>query len=173
MTEPRCLTRSDRADSQPTAAERDASESTHSDASNAERTDPTTMLLQRSQDRPVSAAVATPPSGCRVLLVEDEGFTGFMIETMLRARGCGEVWLVGAVDEALAQLQRQRPDVAVLDVNLGRQLVFPVAEQLERQQVPLLFATAYPRAWMPPRWRRAPLPQKAPPPMSRSNLAAI
>ena len=152
MTEPRCATRSDRPGPEPT--------------------DPFLYPIAPPQpDRTAAAATidargGMPPAprgplnGRRILLVEDETFAAFMIETMLLARGCREVWIEGSVDGALERLRTQRPDAAVLDVNLGRQLVFPVAEQLGRMGVPLLFATAHPHEWMPPNWQHSPMLRK-------------
>jgi len=146
MTEPRCATHSDHREPEQIVA------------CSAPATLPKPNPDARS--KPQSSPPCGPLHGRRILLVEDEAFAAFMIETMLLARGCCEVWIEASVDGALERLRTLRPDVAVLDVNLGQKLVFPVAEQLERMGVPLLFATAYPRDWMPPRWQHAPLLQK-------------
>ena len=45
--------------------------------------------------------------------------------------------------EALRLLQGERPDVALLDVNLRGELVTPVAEELRAQGVPFMLASAY------------------------------
>jgi CheY-like chemotaxis protein len=50
---------------------------------------------------------------------------------------------VSAIEEALDLLANQRPDVAVLDVNLRGVMVTPVAEALERQNIPFVLSTAY------------------------------
>jgi hypothetical protein len=42
-----------------------------------------------------------------------------------------------------------RPDAAVLDVNLGNELSFPVADALMAARSPFLFLTAYNRAVLP------------------------
>lgn len=116
-----------------------------------------TML---ESNRLTVAAPAATLTGRRVLVVEDEQLVAFMIETMLLAHDCGEVWHAATVDDALRLLAQGRPDLALLDVNLGPELVFPVADELVRQQVPLLFATACPRDRMPPRWQQWPVLQK-------------
>jgi CheY-like chemotaxis protein len=151
MTEPRCATRSDRLEPEPTDTSLPPIEPTRPDrtAAAAAVDTPRAPLPPRG-----------PLNGRRILLVEDEAFVAFMIETMLLARGCREVWIEASVDGALERLRTQCPDLAVLDVNLGRQLVFPVAEQLERMGVPLLFATAHPHDWMPSGWQHAPMLRK-------------
>lgn len=83
--------------------------------------------------------------GRNVMVVEDEAIVSFMIEDMLLDRGCAAVWHASSVEEALRLLESRRPDLAVLDVNLGGELVFPVAARLEAAQIPFVFATGYGR----------------------------
>jgi CheY-like chemotaxis protein len=45
--------------------------------------------------------------------------------------------------EALKLLANHRPDVAVLDINLGTGTSIAVAEELTRKNIPFLFATGY------------------------------
>ena len=44
------------------------------------------------------------------------------------------------------------PALAVLDVNLGGERVYPVAERLETAGVPFLFTTGYGRSGIEPKW---------------------
>lgn len=83
--------------------------------------------------------------GLNVMVVEDEAIVSFMIEDMLLDRGCAAVWHASNVDEALNLLGERQPDLAVLDVNLGGELVFPVARRLEAAGIPFVFATGYGR----------------------------
>ncbi len=83
--------------------------------------------------------------GLNVMVVEDEAIVSFMIEDMLLDRGCTAVWHASNVDEALKLLAARQPDLAVLDVNLGGELVFPVARKLEAAGIPFVFATGYGR----------------------------
>jgi selenocysteine lyase/cysteine desulfurase len=50
---------------------------------------------------------------------------------------------VGTVEAALRLLERERPDVAALDVNLGSQKVTPVAERLRSLNIPFVLSSAY------------------------------
>lgn len=81
----------------------------------------------------------------RVMIVEDEALVAMMVEDLLGDLGCEIVGSFGVVDDALAFLDRDPPamDGAVLDVNIGGEMVFPVAEQLQRRGVPFVFATGY------------------------------
>jgi CheY-like chemotaxis protein len=52
---------------------------------------------------------------------------------------------VPEVNDALALLASgaAQPDAAILDVNLGGQMVFPVVEVLRQRGVPFIFLTGY------------------------------
>ena len=57
---------------------------------------------------------------------------------------------------ALALLEAEPVDLAVLDINLQGETVFPVAEALREQGVPFVFATAYQEASILPEYRDVP-----------------
>lgn len=99
-------------------------------------------------------------TGLNVLVVEDETLISFLVEDMLQELGCREVWHAGGIAEAIALVERHRPDLALLDVNLGSEMVFPVADRLEQAGIPFLFATGYGRGGMPVRWNGRPVIQK-------------
>ena len=82
--------------------------------------------------------------GLRVLLVEDEGLVAMLIEDMLDDFGCVLAGSVGSVAQAMQWLDEGgQADAALLDVNLGGEAVWPVAEALMRQGVPFAFTTGY------------------------------
>lgn len=87
-------------------------------------------------------APANPLSGLRLLLVEDEAMVAMMVEDMLHDLGCVVVEVAGTVTRGLAAAEREI-DGAVLDVNLGSEAVFPVAEALKARGVPFIFSTGY------------------------------
>jgi CheY-like chemotaxis protein len=92
--------------------------------------------------------------GLTVLVVEDESFVAMTLADMMRYDfGCGAVLDACTVAEALRLLEQQRPDLAVLDVNLGGQRVFPVAERLTAMGIPFVFETGYGRRGVPEQWR--------------------
>jgi len=78
-----------------------------------------------------------------VLLVEDEPLVAMMMSETLADLG----WLVlgpfGSVSAAALALRANRVAVAILDINLGNELVFPLAELLQAKGVPYLFVTGY------------------------------
>lgn len=79
----------------------------------------------------------------RVLVVEDETLIAMDIETMLTRLGCSVVGPVPTVARALALLDREEPDFAILDVNLGPERSTTVAEALRERGVPFALATGY------------------------------
>jgi CheY-like chemotaxis protein len=79
----------------------------------------------------------------RVLVVEDEMLVAALLEDRLEALGCQVIGPAPGVAEALKLLDDEQVDAAVLDVNLGGEMVFPVADALAERGIPFIFATAY------------------------------
>lgn len=87
-------------------------------------------------------------SAPRIMIVEDEALVALMVEDLLTDFGCEISGSFGAVDDALAFLvdaavPPPTVDGAVLDVNVGGTMVFPVAERLRAAGIPFVFATGY------------------------------
>jgi CheY-like chemotaxis protein len=78
-----------------------------------------------------------------VLIVEDEFVIAMDLQLMLEDHGWQVLGPVGTVREALGILGHELPSVALLDVNLGDELVTPVAEFLQTRGVPFAVASAY------------------------------
>ncbi len=81
--------------------------------------------------------------GLKVLLVEDDFIVAFDMQVLLQDCGAEVLGPASTVAEGQALVARERPDAAVLDVNLNGEFVFGLARQLREQGVPMLFATAY------------------------------
>jgi CheY-like chemotaxis protein len=80
----------------------------------------------------------------RILLVEDEGLVAMMLEDLIDDLGCKLAGSLASVGEALAWIDAGgEADAALLDVNLGGEQVFPVAEALKARGVPFAFTTGY------------------------------
>ena len=76
-----------------------------------------------------------------VLVLDDEPIILMDLEFMLRDAGMVPLTASSAA-RALAILKDQRPDLAILDVNLGRgQTCAPVAAELEAMNVPYMLHT--------------------------------
>jgi DNA-binding response OmpR family regulator len=72
------------------------------------------------------------------------------------------------MDEALRLASHTSLDAAILDVNVGGAVVFPVADVLRRRGVPIIFATGYGSGELPPRFQNDPALSK---PFSYEALA--
>jgi CheY-like chemotaxis protein len=82
-------------------------------------------------------------SGRRILVVEDEMLVLMMTEDMLADLGCESVTSAATVDQALALIDAEGFDAALLDMNLGGDKSFPVADALAARGVPFIFSTGY------------------------------
>ena len=94
--------------------------------------------------------------GLEILLVEDEALVAAMLEDMLADFGCILAGSAATVSEALAAVEAAAEiDAAILDVNLGGDKVYPVADILVGRGVPIVFSTAYGPADLVERYPRA------------------
>ena len=82
--------------------------------------------------------------GKTILVVEDDYILAMHVADTLRQEGATVIGPAGSVRQALRLLERSISlDAAVLDVNLGAERVYPVADALIARKVPLVFATGY------------------------------
>lgn len=100
-------------------------------------------------------------SGRRVLVVEDEYFIADDIARALKLLGAEVVGPAQSQAEAMGLVgSGEHIDFAVLDINLGGETVFPVADALRARGVPFVFATGYDQYCLPlayadlPRWEK-------------------
>ena len=92
-----------------------------------------------------------------ILFVEDEPLVAIMVQDMLEELGFAVLGPAGSVAAALTLLEGAAPAAAVLDCNLGREKVWPVAERLQRERVPFVFSTGYGAAGIDPRFASVPV----------------
>ena len=109
-------------------------------------------------------------AGLRVLVVEDEMMVSMLIEDMLDDLGCKVVGPASRLDEALALAGEAELDCAVLDVNLGGQSIFPLADFLRAKGAPFAFATGYGDAGLREVDKGSPVLQK---PFRETDLARV
>lgn len=78
------------------------------------------------------------------LLVEDEYLVALHIEGLLQDLGLSVIGPAARLADALKLAQEVRQlDLALLDVNLGGELSWPVARVLLARQVPFVFVSGY------------------------------
>jgi CheY-like chemotaxis protein len=103
----------------------------------------------------------------RVLVVEDEIMIRMLLEDMLGDLGYDVAGAAGRFDEAMALARDADIDVAILDVNLNGNPVYPVADVLIGRGVPFIFSTGYGEQGLPDAYKNCQLLQK---PFQLENL---
>lgn len=97
--------------------------------------------------------------GLQVLLVEDDTMLSMMLEDALSILGCS-VTKAARVADAMDLAAGVEADIAVLDVNIAGEHVYPVARALRWRGIPFVFVTAYVREGIPVEFRDEPLLHK-------------
>jgi DNA-binding response OmpR family regulator len=82
-------------------------------------------------------------NGARLLIVEDEYLLAREMADYFENLGAEIVGPVGTVAHALALIASSHIQIAVLDVNLRDERVYPVADLLTLKQIPFVFASGY------------------------------
>jgi two-component system, response regulator PdtaR len=85
----------------------------------------------------------------RVLLVEDEFMIAEFIAGLLTAHGMVVAGQVGTVAAALEAIETVAFDCALLDVNLNKESIAPVADRLAARGARYVFLTGYARHRLP------------------------
>lgn len=108
-------------------------------------------------------------AGQRILVVEDEYFIAQELLLLLRETGAEPVGPVSTLAQALGLAARAGAlDGAILDVNLGGEMVWPLVDLLRSRGVRIVLATGYSDLAIPERY--ADLPRCEKPTGSRDLL---
>jgi two-component sensor histidine kinase/CheY-like chemotaxis protein len=84
-----------------------------------------------------------PASKITALLVEDEPLIAMMMADMLAEFDFDVLGPFATVDKAMSAVDQTSVQVALLDVNLAGEMVYPVASRLRELGVPFIFMTGY------------------------------
>lgn len=90
--------------------------------------------------------------GRHVLVVEDEASIAVMMESALCELGC-RVHTAQTLGHALALAANRSIDCALLDVRLGDDTVFSVADVLAEHRIPFVFSSGYGKDALPARYQ--------------------
>lgn len=99
-------------------------------------------------------------AGKRVLAVEDEGLVAMWLEDLLTDLGCTVIGPANSIEVAIELLAKDSIELAVLDINIAGEKVFPVAERLAARNVPFVFATGYGASGVAEPFAQRPVVQK-------------
>ena len=94
----------------------------------------------------------------RIMVVEDEALIAMVLVDHLQEIGLSAVGPFSRVADALKV--DEELDAAILDVNLGGESVYPVADMLHARGIPFVFMTGYGSASIDPRFAMVPVLQK-------------
>jgi CheY-like chemotaxis protein len=109
-------------------------------------------------------------AGRRVLLVEDEALITLLLEDMLSDLEYEVSDAPATLGEALSSARIGAIDLALVDLNLGGKLTYPVADVLKARQIPFVFMTGYGSAALETAYAEIPVLEK---PFNRADLKAI
>jgi PAS domain S-box-containing protein len=82
-------------------------------------------------------------TGNRVLLVEDEILVAMMMKDILTELGFSVVGPFSRLGEAMVAAVHEEINAGIIDVNLGGEFVYPVADVLAARKIPFVFITGY------------------------------
>jgi DNA-binding response OmpR family regulator len=103
----------------------------------------------------------------RILIVEDEFFAAVLLEEDLRAAGWEPIGPFTTLARAIEAARAEIFDVAILDVNLNGEMVYPLADELAERKRPFIFLSGYGLRDLPERFRSLPKVAK---PYNRASL---
>jgi two-component sensor histidine kinase/CheY-like chemotaxis protein len=82
-------------------------------------------------------------TGNRILLVEDEILVAMMMRDILTELGFTVVGPFSRLSEAMVAAVHEDIDAGIIDINLGGEFVYPVADVLAARKIPFVFVTGY------------------------------
>ncbi len=92
-------------------------------------------------------------TGRRILVVEDDYFVADNLVATLEAGGAEVVGPAASLPDAMTLVEHaERLDGAVLDINLRGEMVYPLADTLQKRSVRFVFATGYDLQAIPARY---------------------
>lgn len=127
--------------------------------------------------KPIKAARAAgaadrdqPLAGLRVLIVEDIGMVVIALREMLEELGCIVVGSAARVPEAEKLAREEQVDGVLLDLNLGGDYSFAVADILHEREIPFIIMSGYDVEQLCPKLADEP---QMPKPFDRDPLEAM
>jgi CheY-like chemotaxis protein len=98
--------------------------------------------------------------GKKVLIVEDFYLLALTLRDMLTDAGADVVSIAPSVASALKAMEDYTIDIACLDINLGSETSFPIADALAMRGIPFVFVSAYEADVVPRTHRHRPFVNK-------------
>jgi PAS domain S-box-containing protein len=128
------------------------------------RDDMTPVKARNGRETADAPAAALPAgitlTGNRIMIVEDEALVAMALREALDELGFSVTGPFNRISEAMIALRNNHVDAAVLDVNLGGELIYPLADVLTAGQIPFVFITGYGAEEIEHRYAHIPILQK-------------
>jgi CheY-like chemotaxis protein len=116
------------------------------------------------------AAFPAPEFKLRVVLVEDEFLVAMMLEDMLGDLGHQVVARAASLSEAKKVASEETFDLAILDLHLAGEQVYPAADIIRARNLPIIFSSGYGTGDLAAGYRNTPALAK---PFTRAELASL
>jgi two-component sensor histidine kinase/CheY-like chemotaxis protein len=102
-------------------------------------------IVSQHEEANVSQTNTLPPQtkSPQILVVEDEALVGMLTSELVNQMGCEVVGPCVDLREAMTATLNTHIDGAILDVNLGGKMIFPLARVLRDKKIPIVFLTGY------------------------------
>jgi len=91
----------------------------------------------------------------RILVVDDEPLISMLLAGWLEELGYQILGPSGNVKSALALIEASPPDAAIIDVSLGAESGYPIADRLAKSNIPFVFATGRAEGSLDPAFKGA------------------
>jgi two-component SAPR family response regulator len=98
--------------------------------------------------------------GRRILVVEDEYLLALGIADEIEDHNGVVLGPVTTLEQGITALRDQQPDACIVNINLGPDKVYELADLLIQQSIPFIFASSEDRAAIPSRFASVPLHSK-------------
>ena len=108
---------------------------------------------QETDESPKGSGDEASPQRARILVVEDEFLVGAVLVQDLRSGGYDVVGPYANLASAQAAVAAESFDLAILDINLRGEMVYPVAAELANRQIPFFFLSGYTATSVPDQFR--------------------
>jgi DNA-binding response OmpR family regulator len=99
-------------------------------------------------------------NGCRVFVVEDNAMASVLLMQLLESMSCEIAGSASRFADAEHKSRTLAFDVALLDINLRGERIFPIAEALQRNGTPFVMVTGYDASALPESLRGTTVLQK-------------
>ncbi len=103
--------------------------------------------------------IASRRSAPRILIIEDTAVIAMLIDEIVRVAGCEVTGIAYSMETARAALARHDFDAVLLDLGLGSERTYELADVLLERGIPFAFVTAY-QDILEPRHKTAPVLHK-------------